>query len=331
MFLFKPKRSEHPKVSVVVPCYNVEKYLPECLESLCKQSLKDIEIICVNDGSTDGTLGILRDFESRDPRIVVIDKPNSGYGHTMNTGFAKARGEYIGITESDDFASRDMFKTLYDFAKKHDLDLVKSNYYEHTDNGDVKMEPYAKYEYRRVFDPRVEQDVLTVLPIIWAGLYRRQMLVDEGIRFNETPGASYQDTSFVHQVWCSARRVALLPGAYLHYRVDNANSSVKSSSKIYEVCGEYALTREFLLRDPERYQAFAPIMNLLKLGTYRWNFNRIADEHRRGFAEKMAEEYRSAAEEGTLDKSYFSPEDWEMLTLLMEDIDRFMERYGSAM
>ena len=331
MLFFKPKRSEHPKVSIVVPCYNVEKYLPECLDSLCGQTLKDIEIICVNDGSTDGTLGILRSYEEKDPRIVVIDKPNAGYGHTMNMGFARARGEYVGITESDDFASRDMFKTLYRFAKQHDLDLVKSNYYEHTDAGDTKMEPYARFEYRRVFDPRVEQDVLTVLPVIWAGLYRRQLLVDEGIRFNETPGASYQDTSFVHQVWCAARRVALLPGAYLHYRVDNVNSSVKSSSKIYEVCGEYAFTMDFLRRDPARYQAFAPIMNLLKLGTYRWNFNRIADEYRCGFAEKMAEEYRAAAAEGTLDASYFAPQDWEMLELLMKDTDAFMQRYGSGM
>lgn len=331
MFFKKPEPYNGPKVSVVVPCYNVEKYVEECVQSLVTQTLKDIEIICVNDGSTDGTLDILRRFEAADSRVKVIDKPNSGYGNSMNVGFAAATGEYVGITESDDFASRDMFKTLYDFAKKHDCDLVKSNYYEHTDAGDVKMEPYAGFKYRKVFDPRVDQDVLTVLPIIWAGLYRRKMIVDEGIAFNETPGASYQDTSFVHQVWCSARRVALLPGAYLHYRVDNVNSSVKSSSKIYEVCGEYELTDSFLRKDPERHRAFAPIMNLLKLGTYRWNFNRIADEHRKGFAERMQAEYRAAQEEGTLDKSYFAPGDWEMIELLMSDVDAFMQRYGEGM
>lgn len=328
---FKTKRNDGPLVSVVVPCYNVERYVGECIDSLLAQTLKDIEIICVNDGSTDGTLGILRRYEQADPRVRVVDKPNAGYGHSMNLGFSLARGEYVGITESDDFAEHNMYKTLYKFAKKHDLDLVKANYYEHTDDGDVKMEPFARFEYKRVFDPRVEQDVLTVLPVIWSALYRRQLIVDENIRFNETPGASYQDTSFVHQVWCSARRVALLPGAYIHYRVDNANSSVKSSSKIYEVCGEYELTDEFLRRDPERYKAFAPIMNLLKLGTYRWNFNRIADEYRRGFAERMQREYRKAREEGTLHADYFSPQDWEMLELLMDDLDAFMERYGEGM
>ncbi len=328
---FRKKASDTPKVSIVVPCYNVENYVGECVESLLSQTLKDIEIICVNDGSTDRTLSILREFEQRDPRVRVIDKPNSGYGHSMNTGFDAARGEYIGITESDDFAERDMFKTLYRFAKRHDCDLVKSNYFEHTDEGDTKMEPYAGFAYKRVFDPRVEQSVLTVLPIIWAGLYRRQMIVDEGIRFNETPGASYQDTSFVHQVWCSARRVALLPGAYLHYRVDNANSSVKSSSKIYEVCGEYDMTDRFLRRDPERHAAFAPIMNLLKLGTYRWNFNRIADEHRRGFAERMQQEYRAAEEDGTLHWDYFAPQDQEMLRTLIRSVDDFMDRYGEGM
>ena len=117
------------KVSVVVPCYNVENYIRQCLDSLVNQTLKDIDIICVNDGSTDNTLSILREYEQKDPRVSVINKNNSGYGNSMNIGFDAASGEYIGIIESDDYADLDMFEKLYNEAKLHSLDVYKSGYY----------------------------------------------------------------------------------------------------------------------------------------------------------------------------------------------------------
>lgn len=322
--------SDTPVVSIVVPVYNVERYLPECLDSILAQKLKNIEVICVNDGSTDGSLDVLKKYAAKDSRVRVISKENRGYGHTMNKGFDAARGEYIGIVESDDFADPHMFKDLYKYAKRNDCDLVKSNYYEHNDEGDTLMEPFASFNYKTVFDPREYQGPLTALPVIWAALYKRSMIRANGIRFNETPGASYQDTSFVHQVWMSARRVALLPKGYLHYRVDNSNSSVKSSSKIFAVCDEYATSERFMCEDPEREKAFCHILPLLKLGTYRWNFNRIAPEYRRSFAERMREEYQNAKNSGWLDKSYFNEKDWNQLTLLMNDLDEFMSRYGES-
>lgn len=317
-----------PKVSVLVPSYNVEKYLPQCLDSLVAQSLADIQIIGINDGSTDSTLQILEEYAARDPRIEIINKPNSGYGASMNRGLDIARGEYIGIVESDDFADSDMFKTLYSFAKNHDCDLVKSNYYEFSEEeGDVFQEPFARFRYSHVFDPRQEQDVLTVLPIIWSAIYRRSMLEDNGIRFLETPGASYQDTSFVHKAWMSARRTAILRRGFLHYRVDNSNSSVKSTAKVFAVCDEYESSVAFMNKDPELVSAFAEILNLLKLGTYKWNFNRLAGEARREFGARMAAEYAQAKEAGTLNPSYFNKTDFFKLNLMMDDLDGFLLAY----
>ena len=120
---------KQPKVSVVVPCYNVEKYLPQCMDSIINQTLKDIEIICVNDGSTDSTLRILQKYAEKDKRIKIIDKANSGYGASMNKGFSEANGEYLGIVESDDWVEPDMFENLYNLAKSNDVDVVKSNFY----------------------------------------------------------------------------------------------------------------------------------------------------------------------------------------------------------
>ena len=124
------------KISIVVPVYNVEKYLKKCIESIINQSLQDIEIICVNDGSTDSSLEILNDFASKDKRVVVINKTNSGYGHTMNMGLNTATGEYIGIIESDDFADLRMFEELYKLAKDNDADIVKGDWYNYWSKND---------------------------------------------------------------------------------------------------------------------------------------------------------------------------------------------------
>ena len=310
---------QRPAVSVLTPVYNVERFLPECLDSLKRQTLKSIEFICINDGSTDGSLDILKSYAQADPRFRIIDKPNSGYGASMNRGLDEARGEYIGIVESDDFASPDMFKKLYKFAKRHDCDLVKSNYFEHDESGDREMRVYDAYPYRRVFDPRDIPSVIRVIPIIWAGLYRKEMLDYRKIRFNETPGASFQDTSFVHKTWMSARRAALLKKAFLHYRVDNSGSSVKSSSKIYEVCGEYASSEEFMRRDPEAVEAFATTLIAMKFDAYRWNYNRIAEQHQEDFAKRWAGEMREAKSDGFLDKRLFSSEEWASITKLINE------------
>ena len=117
------------KVSIVVPVYNVEKYLEQCLESIVNQTLKDIEIICVDDGSTDKSGEILDKYAADDARVKVIHKKNSGYGNSMNIGFDAAQGEYIGIIESDDYAELNMFESLYDCAVENRLDVLKSEYF----------------------------------------------------------------------------------------------------------------------------------------------------------------------------------------------------------
>ena len=114
--------SSKPRVSIIIPTYNVETYLKECLDSVANQTLRDIEIICVNDGSTDDSLSILEDYQRKDDRIKIISKPNAGYGHTMNVGFDAATGEYIGIVEPDDYVELDMYETLYNEAIKNDVD-----------------------------------------------------------------------------------------------------------------------------------------------------------------------------------------------------------------
>ena len=323
--------NQTPKVSILVPVYNTSHFLPQCLNSLISQTLKDIQIICINDGSTDESLSILEDFARRDSRIEIISKENSGYGASMNRGLDVARGEYVGITESDDFASPKMFAKLYKFASKHNCDLVKSNYFEYLNGSDIKQKPFDGFPYRTVFNPSDMQDAIKALPIIWAGLYRRSMLESCNIRFNETPGASFQDTSFVHKVWFTAERVALLKGCYLHYRVDNENSSVKSTAKVYEVCGEFALSEAYLREDPKKFEVFAPLLNVMKLNAYRWNYNRISIECRQGFIEKWSEEFRAAQTDGVLRRDCFDEYNWGIVCELVDDPGQFFSKYKEAL
>src|SRR5207253_2318057 len=108
-----------PNVSIIVPVYNNEKYLSECLDSLINQTLKDIEIILVNDGSNDNSLLICYEFGKIDGRIKVIDKPNGGVSSARNTGLKLASGKYVGFVDSDDWIESDMYEKMYSAAERH--------------------------------------------------------------------------------------------------------------------------------------------------------------------------------------------------------------------
>lgn len=127
-----------PLISIVVPVYNVASYLRECLESILEQTYENLEVICVNDGSTDGSLAILEEYRSRDSRVRVISKPNAGYGHTMNMGMDAATGDYLGIVESDDFIEPRMYEILMTAQQKHDVPVVLCPWFDYWTDGNRK-------------------------------------------------------------------------------------------------------------------------------------------------------------------------------------------------
>ncbi len=136
------------KVSILVPVYNVEAYLPKCLDSLIGQTLREIEIICIDDGSTDRSGEILDEYAEKDKRIRVVHQDNGGYGKAMNAGLHFAQGEYIGVVESDDFAAPEMFSQLYKAAVQNRAQIVKSNYYRYWDKPKEKI----KKEKSKLYD-----------------------------------------------------------------------------------------------------------------------------------------------------------------------------------
>ena len=307
------------EVSVLTPVYNVEPYLRQCLDSLLAQDLQGIEFICLDDGSTDGSGDILHEYAERDRRLRVIDKDNSGYGSTMNRGLDEARGRYVGIVESDDFVEPSMMRRLHALATKLDCDLVKCNYYAHYDGRSHRFACYKGFPYGKRFDPADMPRVVCTVPSIWAGLYRREMIEREGIRFRETPGAMFQDTGFTLKAWFGAQSCALLRKPLLHYRMDNpGSSSVAVSEKPFAVVDEVADAERFLRERPDRAGRFLPWFNVDKLGKYRWCYERIVPEERGRFAALMHGEYGRAQAAWELDMTLFAPEDRALVEELLK-------------
>ena len=307
-----------PKVSILVPVYNVERFLPQCLDALCGQTLRDIEIVCINDGATDGSPAILHKYAARDARIRVIDKQNTGYGASLNLGISQARGEYIGIIEPDDFPDKRMFKKLLKVAERTHADVVKCNYFNYFEGSDHLVENFVGLPYRRAFDPVDYPQVVCSIPSIWTGLYRKTFLERERISLRETPGAAFQDAGFSLKVWFAARTCALVKKPLLHYRMDNPGSSSKTTDKVFTVCEELADAEAFLRQRPDRARVLLPWLAVDKWGKYRWNYERISASEHVAFAQRMLDEYRASQDANELDYSLFKPQDAALLRNLLD-------------
>ena len=273
------------------------------MDSVVNQTLKDIEIIAINDGSKDNTLSILKDYAKNDKRIIIIDKANSGYGDSMNHGLKEATGEYIGIVESDDFVELNMFETLYNTAIKNNAEVVKSNYYEYTTKTNTNKKAFIvpKQDLNQVILPREKQGIFWSAPCIWSAIYKRDFLTQNNIEFLPTPGASYQDTSFNFKVWLMAERVFFISEAFLHYRIDNENSSVNNPGKVFCVCDEYHEIERFAKESPY-YDEVKYLIPIIKFGCYNWNFARLAYPLNYQFLKTFSSEYKQIFKQKLLTK-----------------------------
>ncbi|MDR1910711.1 MAG: glycosyltransferase [Holosporales bacterium] len=295
-----------PKVSIVVPIYNVEKYLPECLDSLVAQTLQDIEIICVNDGSTDGSLKIVQQYAAKDPRITVIDKKNAGYGHTCNVGIEATTAPYVGIIESDDFADPHMFAELYEMIIEQDCVLAKSDWYEYTPTHNKIVK--GAYIISRVNPGRIssvadKKNLLKSPAAIWSCLYQKSFLEEHHIRFLETPGASFQDVSFRFKTIVLAPSIYITRNAYVYYRQDNPHSSILRPDGGEFILKEYAEIDDFLAHHPNLKEVYNGIKIYIQYKDFLWNLKRIAPKYRQDFSARFAQEFKTYYDNGELDDS----------------------------
>ena len=319
------------KVSIVIPVYNVEPYLMECLDSVVNQTLKDIEIICVNDGSTDNSLEILKEYASKDKRIKIIDKPNSGYGHSMNTGIDSATGEYLGIVEPDDYIELNMYETLYNKAKELDLDFIKADFCRFTGEGINrkfiynKLDPTEEY-YNRLINIQKDTKPFVFIMNTWSGIYKIEYLRKHNIRHNETPGASFQDNGFWFQTFMYSTRAYFINTPFYMNRRDNPNSSVKNKNKVYCMCAEYDFIRNIIDKNQQK-ENFIPVYQYRRYNNYFFTLNRIDNKFKKKFIQKFSNDFKLAMQNGEIDKNLFNSNQYQNLELLINNPSKFYKKY----
>ncbi|MBK1963774.1 glycosyltransferase family 2 protein [Campylobacter novaezeelandiae] len=319
-----------PKVSIIVPSLNSIAYIKECIDSILNQTLKDIEILCIDANSTDGTLELLKDYEKQDKRLKVIISDKKSYGYQMNLGIKEAKGEYLGIVESDDYIKENMYERLYEVAKAQDLEVVKSDYYVVKDGEKIYnnvVNLVCKDLYNSVTnwqkDFRIFLATDGINPI---GIYRLDLLRTNQIKLNESLGASYQDNGLWFQIFSFAKSIYFLNEAFYMLRRDNPNSSIYSKEKVYAICEEYDYIRNFLRKYPFIEKSIAPICALHRYGNYIFTLNRIDDKYKLDFIKRFAKDFKEILENKEIDHRIFSLHKIEVINYIIENPKMF--HYG---
>jgi len=221
------------KISVIIPVYNVEKYLPSCLDSIINQTLEDIEIICVDDGSTDNSLKILKSYQEKDNRIKIITQENQYAGVARNNGMSVAIGKYFSFLDSDDFFEKTMLEEMYNRAEKDNSDVVVCGFYSYDnknntisgtsipENKFVKLSPFALQQ--------IKSDVFTfTLPNTWTKLFKKELFDKYKIKFDGTICSN--DFSATYSLISLANKISIINKPLIYYR-RNQNSSLTAKRK----------------------------------------------------------------------------------------------------
>lgn len=237
------------KVTIIMPCLNVAKYIKPCIDSVIHQTLSDIEILIIDAGSTDGTLNILSKYEKMDPRIHIFHSKIKSYGYQMNWGISLAAGEYIGIVETDDIVEPDMFDILY-----HEAVLEKADYVKGTSEGFFQsphgvewrfpIQPCPELKDKYISTPNETPELFLYDNFLWNGIYRKDFL--QKIRFNETPGAAFQDIGALFQIISSAEKAVYLNHLVYNYRQNNSAASSYNEKSFLYAAVEYRYVEQFL-------------------------------------------------------------------------------------
>ena len=207
-----------PKISIVIPVYNAEKYLAECLDSVVNQTMHEIQIICVNDGSLDHSRAILQEYADRDSRIEIIDKPNGGQASARNAAYSRIRGKYTYFVDADDWLEHDLGEKTYQKAEKTNAEITLFLYYSYNPNRTVQN---WHTNQALSITPSDKMSVAEKLPILdlpsaWCKLFRTDFLQDNKIMFPE--GLVHDDTFVNWQAVTLAKKIAVIPEQLYHYR-----------------------------------------------------------------------------------------------------------------
>lgn len=225
-------------ISIIVPIYNAEKYLKKCLNSLIKQSKKELEFILVNDGSTDNSEKIIKTY--KDPRIKYFKNKNQGIGKTRNFGIEKSNGKYLMFLDSDDFLDLKACELLFEKIEKDKLDIVICDFYKHYEN---KKEEKIHQESFENTSLRENTTILNEYLSPWAKIYRKDLIIKNNLKFVEN--LKYEDAPFVLMALDKATKIGKLD-SYLFYYVIHGNSETTIlDERVFDILEIIKIIREY--------------------------------------------------------------------------------------
>ena len=268
----------NPIISIVVPIYNVEKYLPQCIDSILNQSFKDFELILVDDGSTDNCLKICEDYKKLDKRVIVIHKENGGLSSARNAGIKVSRGKYIAFIDSDDFIHKDMYKVLYNNLKNNNLDISICNYTRVNensllnDNESNKLSKISKYNNIEALN-ELYTDNRLIFTVVWNKLYRRDIF--ENIVFDY--GKSDEDEFIIHKILYKGLNIGYVDKDLYFYRIreDSITGSVFNIKRLDKL--EALSNRIKFFKDIDQVELYDKAVKNF-IDAFFWNYIKAKNE-----------------------------------------------------
>ena len=329
-----------PLVSVIMPSLNVVKYIDECIQSVLNQSLKEIEIICVDAGSTDGTYERLKEYETNDSRVRVIPSDKRSYGYQVNLGIKESNAKYIGIVETDDYVDENMFDILYNRAEDNNLDFVKADFTFLYD-----FDGYYLYKPAKLFDENTNKFYNKVIqPLdctylyfhdfnVWKGIYNREFLIENDVMFNESAGASFQDIGFQQLLLYYAKRCMYIPEKLYYYRFGHMTNSSVSPKLLQFVKQEF----EHLLDNKLNGMTGRKIELIYqKMGLDLWSqYNVLIDLNGSGVKKEDVDQCYQwikqklfiALNNGIVKSIDMNQTTWKQITFLLDDKEAYTDKY----
>lgn len=299
------------KVSVILPVYNAGKYLHQCMDSIVNQTLKDIEIICVDDGSSDNSLEILRQYAEKDERVKVIAQANGGAGAARNNGLRAATGEYLSFLDSDDFFELDMLELAYNTAQQYTADFVVFNSDQYHMDKDAFVEvpwvlrkaecpPYMPFKYRQLTDNVFK----TFVGWAWDKLYRRDFILEHDIWFQEQRTSN--DLLFVFTALLVAKRIAILDKVLAHQRRGGSESLSVTREKSWHCFYDALTALKKRMEDEDIFWELEKDYINYALHFSLWHLNSLAEPTHQLLEDKLRGEWFQALGIADKPESYFS-------------------------
>lgn len=308
------EQSGEIKLSVIIPVYNACEYLAQALDSVIAQTLDGVEIICIDDGSTDCSLKIVREYQQRDHRIRIVTETNAGPALARNNGLKRARGEYVAFLDADDFFEPTLLERLYERAKLDDLDIVIAKYDIYNCKTGNFVENTESF-YSNIYDGGVVTSknehpdciLQSTTGSAWNKLFRRAFLLENHITFLEEV-KMFEDVYFTVTALAFAERIGSVPDVMIHHRIYSEQTRAKMYKKYYNQVPEvYYKIKEFLMKGGMYEPLYKGFINLSVSRCYHI-YNLLWSDAKSGFWNMLHDEYAELLDWQNRGKEFFEQE-----------------------